>query len=166
MIQGLWLSTSTAEDMGSIPGQGTRISECHVVWSKHKKLREAKCDLGPLVCDLSSVISVHCTFKKFIHLFYGLHGLKNVIKYCEITMLRNPSNSLLLKHRNQFQVDLGRWILYHLSQQGSPRILGWVAYPFSRGSSRSRNRTGVSCIAGGFFTNWATRKALEFNMNS
>ena len=26
-----------------------------------------------------------------------------------------------------------RWILYHLSHQGSPRILEWVAYPFSRG---------------------------------
>ena len=35
------------------------------------------------------------------------------------------------------------------------RILEWVAYSFSRGSSRSRNRTGVSCIAGGFFTSWA-----------
>ena len=37
--------------------------------------------------------------------------------------------------------------------QGKPRILEWVAYPFSRGSSRPRNQTGVSCIAGGFFTN-------------
>ena len=44
-----------------------------------------------------------------------------------------------------------KWILYHLSHQGSPRILKWVAYPFSRGSSRPRNRTGVSCIAGRFF---------------
>ena len=44
-----------------------------------------------------------------------------------------------------------RWILYHLSHQGSPRILKWVAYPFSRGSSPSRNRTGVSCITGGLF---------------
>ena len=26
-----------------------------------------------------------------------------------------------------------RWILYQLSHQGSPRILEWVAYPFSRG---------------------------------
>ena len=43
-------------------------------------------------------------------------------------------------------------ILYHLRHQGSPRILEWVAYPFSRGSSQLRNRTGVSCIAGGFFT--------------
>ena len=29
----------------------------------------------------------------------------------------------------------GRWILYQLSHQGSPRILEWVACPFSRGSS-------------------------------
>ena len=41
--------------------------------------------------------------------------------------------------------------------QGSPVILEWVAYPFSRGPSRPRNWTGVSCIAGGFFTNWAIR---------
>ena len=51
------------------------------------------------------------------------------------------------------------WILYHLSYRGSPRILEWVAYPFSRGSSRPENQTGVSCIAGGFFTSWATREA-------
>ena len=47
-----------------------------------------------------------------------------------------------------------RWILYQLSHKGSPRILEWVAYPFSRGSSQLRNRTGVSCIAGGFLTNY------------
>ena len=43
-----------------------------------------------------------------------------------------------------------RRILYHLNHQGTPRILEWVAYPFSRGSSWARNRTGVSWIAGGF----------------
>ena len=46
-----------------------------------------------------------------------------------------------------------RWILYQLSHKGSPRILEWVACPFSRGSFQPRNRTGVSWIAGGFFTN-------------
>ena len=51
------------------------------------------------------------------------------------------------------------WILYRLSHQGSPRKLEWVAYPFSR-SFWSRNQTGVSCIAGGFFTSWATREAI------
>ena len=39
------------------------------------------------------------------------------------------------------------------------RILEWVAIPFCRGSSWPRNRTSVSCIAGGFFTSWATREA-------
>ena len=53
-----------------------------------------------------------------------------------------------------------RRILYQLSHKGSPRILEWVAYPFSSGSSWPRNRTGVSCIAGRFFTNWAIREAL------
>ena len=47
-----------------------------------------------------------------------------------------------------------KWILYCLSHQGSPRILEWVAYPFSKGSSRPRNRTGISCTAGRFFTSY------------
>ena len=46
-----------------------------------------------------------------------------------------------------------RQILYQLSHKGSPRILEWMAYPFSSGSSQPRNQTGVSCIAGRFFTN-------------
>ena len=53
-----------------------------------------------------------------------------------------------------------RRILYCLSHQGIPRILEWVAYTFSWGSSRPRNWTEVSCIAGGFFTSWAPREAL------
>ena len=43
-------------------------------------------------------------------------------------------------------------ILYQLSHQGSPRVLEWVAYLVSIGSSPPRNRTGISFIAGGFFT--------------
>ena len=45
-----------------------------------------------------------------------------------------------------------RQILYQLSQQGSPRILKWVIYPFSSRSSQPRNQTRVSCIACRFFT--------------
>ena len=58
-----------------------------------------------------------------------------------------------LSHRGQ--------ILHQLSHKGSPSILEWVVYPFSRGSSWPRNQTGVSCIVGRFFTNWATREALS-----
>ena len=53
-----------------------------------------------------------------------------------------------------------RWILYQLRHKGSPRILEWVAYPFSSRSSQPRNRTRVSCITGELFTSWATREAL------
>ena len=49
-------------------------------------------------------------------------------------------------------------ILYHLSHQRSPRILEWVAYPFSSRSSCPRSLNGVSCIAGGFLTSGATRE--------
>ena len=52
-----------------------------------------------------------------------------------------------------------RWILYQLSHKGSPGILEWVAFPFSKGSSQPRNQTGISCIAGRFLTNWAIREA-------
>ena len=41
------------------------------------------------------------------------------------------------------------------------RTLGWVAVPFSRGSSQPRDWTQVSCISGGFFTSWATREAQK-----
>ena len=53
-----------------------------------------------------------------------------------------------------------RWILYPLRHQWSPWILEWVAYPIPRASSQPWNRTRVSCIAGRFFTSWATREAL------
>ena len=35
-------------------------------------------------------------------------------------------------------------------------ILEWVSMPSSRGSSQPRDQTQVSCIAGKFFTVWAT----------
>ena len=41
------------------------------------------------------------------------------------------------------------------------RTLEKVAIPFSRESSQPRDQTQVSHIAGGFFTSWATREALQ-----
>ena len=40
------------------------------------------------------------------------------------------------------------------------RLLEWVTFPFSRGSSQPRDGTQVSCIARELFTSWATKKAL------
>ena len=42
------------------------------------------------------------------------------------------------------------------------RILKWVAFPFSRRLTQLRDWTQVSCIAGRFFTSWATREAQKY----
>ena len=39
------------------------------------------------------------------------------------------------------------------------KILEWVAITFSRGSSQPKDQTWVSCIAGRFFTVWATKES-------
>ena len=52
--------------------------------------------------------------------------------------------------------------LYRNSQA---RILEWAAVPFSRGSSQPRDWTQVSHIVGRFFTGWATRVTLKFDVN-
>ena len=46
------------------------------------------------------------------------------------------------------------------------RILEWVAFPFSRGSSQPRNQTQVSRIPGKFFTSWATGKPKNTRVGS
>ena len=42
------------------------------------------------------------------------------------------------------------------------RIREWIAFPFSRGSYQPSDQTQVSCIAGRFFTSWATREELNW----
>ena len=44
------------------------------------------------------------------------------------------------------------------------KTLEWVAIPFSNGSSWPRGGTWVSCIAGGFFTIWATWEAQHHHL--
>ena len=41
------------------------------------------------------------------------------------------------------------------------RMLEWVAVPFSRGSSQPRGQAPIFCIAGRFFTIWATKEECE-----
>ena len=63
--------------------------------------------------------------------------------------------------RSDLTLQLCRWVLYHLSHQGSPRILEWIVTPFSRGSFQPRDQTWVSRIAGRFFTVRATKEGLK-----
>ena len=87
---------------------------------------------------------------------YTVHGIlqARILEWAAFPSpgdLPNPGSNPCLPHC--------RGILYQLSHQGSPRILEWVAYSFSRRSSWPRNWTGVSCIISGFFTSWVTREA-------
>ena len=45
------------------------------------------------------------------------------------------------------------------------RVLEWVAISFSRGSSRPKDGTCVSCIGRWFLYHWATRKTLMSQLN-
>ena len=45
---------------------------------------------------------------------------------------------------------------------GKPKSTEMCSLSFSRGSSWRRSQTGVSCVASGFFTSWATRQAQPF----
>ena len=85
-----------------------------------------------------------------------------------------PLNSLQLPGNSQWKRKLHRCVQFcdpmDCSLPGSSvhgilqaRVLEWAAISFPRGSSRSRDRTQVSCIADRFFTNWASREAQKWD---
>ena len=86
---------------------------------------------------------------------YMVHGIlqARILEWVAVPSLGDLPNPGIRPRSLALQV-----ILYQLSHKGSPRIMEWVAYPFSSRSSQPRNRTRVSCIEGGFFTNWAIRE--------
>ena len=105
----------------------------------------------PAYCSMSSsnycfLICIHVSQESGQVVWYS-HLLKSFPQFVMIHTVKSSS-------------EVGETdSIYRLSHQRSPRILEWVAYRFSSGSFQPRNRTGVSCIAGGFFTSWATREA-------
>ena len=104
------------------------------------------------------------------------HGISQarILEWVAISFSRESS-----RPRDQIQVTcascIGRQIPYHcttweaqfLPMDCSPpgssvpgilqaRILEWAAFPFSTGPSQPRDQTQLSCVAGRFFTIWAT----------
>ena len=66
---------------------------------------------------------------------------------------------LLLSHFSRVQFSATSWPGSSVHGIFQARILEWVAIPFSKGPFWPRDQTQVSCIAGRFFTIWATREA-------
>ena len=105
-------------------------------------------------CAMCSVVSNSCNPMDCSPPGSSVHGIlqANILEWVAIL----SSRGIFLTQGSGPGLPHCRRMLYRLGHQGRPRILEWVAYPFSRGSSPPRNPTGVSCIAGRFFTSWAT----------
>ena len=78
-------------------------------------------------------------------------------------LITSTMEKVKVKSLSRFWLFVTPWTVAHQAplSMGFSRqeILEWVAIFFSRGSSRSRDRTQVSCIAGRCFNLWATREA-------
>ena len=85
-------------------------------------------------------------------------------KYIKFWLLNNMEScciflSFYRKWKSRHRVWLCGPMEYTVHGILQARILEWVGVPFCRGSSQLRNRTRVSCMAGGFCTSRATREA-------
>ena len=68
-----------------------------------------------------------------------------------------------MKSESRSAVSDFLWLVdYRVQEILQARILEWVAFPFSRGSSQPRDQTQVSHIAGRFFTSWAIKETQEY----
>ena len=66
-------------------------------------------------------------------------------------------------------LSLCRWLCdtmdYTIHGTLQAKIQKWIAFPFSRGSYKPRDRTQVSLIAGRFFTSWAAGEVFKCIIN-
>ena len=88
-----------------------------------------------------------------------------MVSHFSITTISGYNSAYFITTENWKWKSLSHvWLcdLVHYTVHGilQARILEWVAFPFSRGSSQPKDQTHVSCIAGRFFTSWATKEAL------
>ena len=98
----------------------------------------------------------HLTFIIFIF-YWRIIALQNFAVFCQTsTWIRHVSEWVKVA---QSCPSLCGPMYYTVHGILQARILEWVAFPFSKGSSQPRTRTQVSHIAGRFFTSWATREA-------
>ena len=104
-------------------------------------------------CYKLNCIPPHCMLKceRPLHVRRSLYLEIGYLKWCAVLTCSVVSDSAIPWTAAR-QAPLSMGIL-------QARILEWVAMPSSRGSSRPRDRTQVSRIAGRFFTIWVIRGA-------
>ena len=129
-------------------------------------------------------IYTHILLKKLRNILYFIHIFENVSLKDQEFLIIIPKISIILNVINYMinvQISLSlflttsneRKVKVKVAQSSltlcdpmdytvhgilQARILEWVVFPFSRGSSQPRDQTQGSHIAGEFFTSWATGK--------
>ena len=148
MFQWLRLHTPNAGGPGSIPGGGNKAR-----WTKSSqaatKILRAVTRRQKILCAATKT------------------QLSQTNKFLRRQLLTSIPNILSVKSKAPFMKvkvvqscpTLCNPTDYTVHGILQARILEWVAFPFSRGSFQPRNWTRVSCIAGGFFIDWAIREA-------
>ena len=141
--------------------------EMHISWelsegSTHylnhipeKKLVEKNCILGFLMISIAWPRSTlwSSLSRTSVFLFLSVLGL-----HCHEWAFSNFHKQMKVKV-TQSCLTLCDPMDYSVHGILQARILEWVAFPFSRGSSQPRGQTQVSRIAGRLFTSWATGEA-------
>ena len=119
-------------------------------------------DNGGIKSEINNYCGDHFIMYKIIESLSGAHETNIIlfVNYNSILKIESRKFYLLgglsilkvkVKHA-QLCLTLCELVNYTVYGILQARILGWVAFPFSRGSSQPRDRIQVSHIAGGFFT--------------
>ena len=89
------------------------------------------------------------------------HIAKFPLLFYNQTLLSHPERKWRWKLLSLFWLFVTTWT-YIVRGILQARILEWIAFPFSRGSSQPRDGTQGSRIAGGFSTSWSTKEDQEY----
>ena len=113
-------------------------------------------------CPLTDEWIKKCNIYSFMYLFISVIKKKKILSFVTTWMDLETIVLTDIKVKvAQSCPTLCNPMDYTVHRILQARILEWVAIPFSRGSSQSRDQTQVSHIAGSFFTSWATRVDKE-----
>ena len=134
----------------------------HLGW-RHRKPPNLSSFIQPLL--LPTVAKIHSQWRKVANaIFNQMHYSINMYSRLEqkpvcVCMLLSQSCLTLC---DPMDMSLSGSSVHGILQA---IILEWAVILFSRGFSPHRARTQVFCVAGRFFTIWATREALNKNQS-
>ena len=146
-------SACNGGDLGSVSGLGRSPGEGKGYPLQYSRL-ENSMDRGPWRATVHGVAKSWILLSDWTELNWTAH-LKFKVNNVDCWILEKVKMKVA-----QSCLTLCDPMDYRVHKILHVRILEWVAFPFSRGSSQPRDWTQVSCIAGGFFTSWATRESL------